>query len=82
MNVRYTKETPPEKIVEVMVWKREVELRGLPLELQLEFEKRGAFWATRGLRMTDRLFAQLEAEHPEFFFNKLELKSPEPHTHQ
>ncbi len=82
MNVRYTKETPPDKIIEVMVWKREVELRGLPLELQREYETRGAFWATRGLRMTDRLFAQLEAEHPEFYYNKLELKSPESCEHE
>lgn len=65
--------------IDVIVWAREVEVRGLPPALQTEFEQRGAFWATRGLRMTDRLFGQLETEHPELLFSKLEVKKPESH---
>jgi hypothetical protein len=71
-----SEQTVPVSAIDAIVWKKEVELRGLPLPLQFEFEKRGAFWATRGLRMTDGLFRQLETEHPELTFVKREWIEP------
>lgn len=66
----------PTSPIDAIVWSKEVEVRGLSLPLQLEYEKRGAFWATRGLRMTDGLFCQLEREHPELTFVKREWIAP------
>ncbi len=62
--------------VDVILWAKEVELRGLPRELETEYESRGAFWVTRGLRMTRSLFELLEIEHPELNFRKYEVPTP------
>ncbi|MFQ3582239.1 MAG: hypothetical protein SNJ67_02160 [Chloracidobacterium sp.] len=62
-------------MVDVILWSKEVELRGLPRELETEYEGRGAFWVTRGLRMTRGLFECLEIEHPELTFRKYEVPS-------
>lgn len=63
-------------VVDVIVWAKEVEVRGLPRALESEYESRGAFWVTRGLRMTRGLFELLEIEHPELTFRKYEVPSP------
>lgn len=62
--------------VDAIIWAREVEVRGLPRELEMEYESRGAFWVTRGLRMTRSLFELLEIEHPELVFRKYEVPVP------
>ncbi len=62
--------------VDVILWAKEVELRGLPRALETEYEARGAFWATRGLRMTRSLFELLEVERPDLAFQKYEVPSP------
>ncbi|MDW8217215.1 MAG: hypothetical protein RML57_06395 [Acidobacteriota bacterium] len=64
------------RVVDVILWAKEVELRGLPRALEAEYEGRGAFWVTRGLRMTRSLFERLEREHPELTFRKYEVPSP------
>lgn len=61
--------------IEVILWSKEVEIRGLPRTIETEFEERGAFWATRGLRMTRALFELLEIEYPELTFEKREVPS-------
>lgn len=61
--------------IDVILWSKEVEIRGLPRPLETEYEGRGAFWATRGLRMTRGLFELLEIEHPELVFEKREVPS-------
>ncbi len=63
-------------VVDVIMWAKEVELRGLPRALEVEYEGRGAFWVTRGLRMTRSLFELLEIEHPELTFRKYVVPSP------
>jgi hypothetical protein len=67
--------TIPAPDIEVIVWAKEVEVRGLPRDLETEYERRGAFWATRGLRMTTTLFESLEKERPELKFLKREVPS-------
>ncbi len=62
--------------VDVILWSKEVEVRGLPRELETEYESQGAFWVTRGLRMTRSLFELLEIEHPELSFRKYEVPTP------
>ncbi|OYT72520.1 MAG: hypothetical protein CFK52_04790 [Chloracidobacterium sp. CP2_5A] len=62
--------------VDVILWSREVELRGLPRALEAEYEARGAFWVTRGLRLTRSLFELLEIERPELEFRKYEVPPP------
>ncbi|MGQ9896988.1 MAG: hypothetical protein ACUVR8_05470 [Acidobacteriota bacterium] len=62
--------------VDVILWDKEVEVRGLPRELETEYESRGAFWVTRGLRMARSLFELLEIEHPELNFRKYEVPKP------
>jgi hypothetical protein len=62
--------------VDVILWAKEVEVRGLPPELTTEYEQRGAFWVTRGLRMPRGLFELLEIEHPELVFRKYEVPTP------
>ncbi len=64
--------------IDVILWAKEVEVRGLPRELETEYESRGAFWVTRGLRMTRSLFELLEIEHPELDFRKYEVPTPPP----
>jgi hypothetical protein len=61
--------------IDVILWSKEVEIRGLPRPIETEYEERGAFWATRGLRMTRALFELLEIEHPELVFEKREVPS-------
>ncbi|MBX7223937.1 MAG: hypothetical protein K1Y36_28740 [Blastocatellia bacterium] len=70
---------------DVIVWAREVEVRGLPVHLQKELENFGAFWATRGMRMPDYVFEKFTEMHPELVFQRHELQKPEEcehHQHQ